>query len=268
MMHDKLPNPNNSIVISDLYATKGKIIKKVMSADYKTTSNSLIDRALSDGMVQLKEPNVYVLTAKGAWAVETEFLGYSIDNLLEKIDKDRFGNNDKNEKISDKNKVILFSLMSLRAFSEETVASYRDDTTEEIFWSALSKSAAFLLENKIINTKFTDMYNDSGSKGKFGSLFGEIDKLTPSTRGIFVPKSSKYHLDVTEENGDLNKDKICFIFEKIFEEIPLSLIDSLNDFCFDISRKYGTLLSDPDSNYCSSNWDNIIKRCVESVSGI
>jgi len=264
MMHDKLPNPNGSIVISDLYATKGKIQGKIRAADYKTSDNPLIEQAFSDGMVKLKEPNVYILTAKGAWAVETKFLGYSINDLLEKIDKERFGDDSKNEKTSDKNKVILLSLLSTRAFSKETVASYRDDMLAEAFWKILSESAKFLLENKIISTEFADMYDETGSKGKFGTLLGEIDKLQQSTLGIFVPKSSTYHLDVADEEGDLNSNKIVHIFKVIFEEIPLSLIEPLNEFCFNISRTYGILLS----SYCSTNWDAHMKRCIETASGI
>ena len=268
MMHDKLPDPSESIIISSLYATERTIQKKVQVAEYKTFGGDLIEQALSDGMIKLKEPNVYILTAKGAWTVETECLKYSIDDLLEKIDEKKFGTHGKNKKISDKNKVILLSLISLRAFSKETVASYRDNTALEAFWNALSESAAFLLDGKIISAKFTEMYNESGSKGKFGTLFGEIDKLAGPTCGIFVPGLSKYYLDFANEDGDLNKDKISRIFEVIFEEIPISLTESLINFCFHISRKYGVLLSDSEVSYCSSKWDNVIKRCIETVSGL
>jgi len=267
-MHDKLSNPNESIVISSLYATERTVQKKILAADYKTSGGDLIEQALSDGMIKLKEPNVYILTAKGAWTVETEFLDYSIDDLLEKIDEKKFGTYNKSKKISDKNRVILLSLIALRAFSKETVASYRDDTASDAFWSALSESATFLLNGKIISTKFIEMYNEYGSKGKFGTLFGEIDKLASPTHGIFVPSLSKYYLDFANENRDLNKDKICRILEVIFEEIPISLTKPLIDFCYHISRTYGILLFDSDVSYCSSKWDNIIDRSIETVSGL
>jgi len=266
-MHEQcVHGSNDSLVIKSVSATKNKVMESLRQGEYKTTDDFLIKNLLQCGLIRMNMPGSYILTAKGAWTVETEKLKYTVDDLLSEIDK-KFGQvGEKAFSVTDRNKVVLFSLLVTRAFSKEAAVSYGDPSYYEAFWNILVKSFNFLEELNIINTPLEKLYSASGQKNKIGSFLGNIDVLPAQTFGIFVSKNG-YFLDVNGDNAEMDESKLCHIIKLIFGVVQISHVEKISNFCIDVSRSEGILFSGG-KGFSTSKWDMAIERCLNTVAGI
>ena len=259
--------PDDSIVIKSVASTKNKTMDCLRQGEYRSEDEFFIKNLLQNELIRVIKPGTYILTAKGAWTVETEKLGYTLDDLLSELDK-KFGQMGvKTSSVTDKNKVILLFLFATRAFSEEALVSYSDSANSEAFWSALVKSFNLLKDLKVIDTPLDKLYNTSGSKSKIASFLGNIDVLPAQTFGIFVSKSGKYFLDVVNENAEIDESKLCHVIKLIFDYIQIEHIEKISDFCIDVSRNEGIFFSGG-KGFCSSKWDIVVERCLNTVAGV
>jgi len=257
---------NDSLVIRAVTATKNKTMESLRQGEYKTTDDFLIKNLLQGGFIRMSLPGSYILTAKGAWVVETEKLEYTVEDLLSEIDK-KFGQvGGKASSVSDKNKVILMSLLATRAFSKETVVLYGEYAHHEAFWNALVKSYNLLDELNVVETPLEKMYSASGLKNKVGSFVGSIDVLPSQTYSIFVSKNG-YYLDVINDEVEIDESKLCHIIKSIFGVVQISHVEIISNFCIDVSRSEGLVFSGS-KGFNTSKWDMAIERCLNTVAGI
>ena len=267
-LHKQCTNgSNDSLVIRSVTATKNKIMESLRQGEYKTTDDYLIKDLLQSGLIRMYAPGSYILTAKGAWVVETENMGYTVDDLLLEIDKKFGAMGEKTPVLTDRNKVVLLSLLATRAFSKEASLSYGDHSYYEAFWEALVKSFNILKELNLINTPLEKLYNDSGQKHKIGSFLGNIDLLPAQTFGIFVSKNGTYFLDVFNDDYEMDESKLCHIIKSIFGVVQISQVEMISNFCIDVSRSEGIIFSGG-KGFSTSKWDMVIERCLNTVAGI
>lgn len=194
--------------------------------------NELIEKEFVRGGSEFSK---YVLTAKGVWEIEATLEKIDSQLLLDYIDKSKYfvkwGGN-----LSNKEKVVILSLIALRAFCEETPLNRKNgirslDNINEV----MTKSIIFLKEN--VND-FNLKLSEDAREGPINSIFARLQELPKKTRGLykFNKKESKGWLDVyDEEKGKLSEEKLAYLLWKVFGgNLSFEKQNTINKFCNDI----------------------------------
>lgn len=262
-----LSDKSNSLVISSISSKKNSIAKCLINGAYHSSSDDPTIRTLElNDLIRCYKPGQYILTAKGAWFIEETYYGRTINDMISKIDDKSFALN--TEKISEKNKVIVLSLISARCFSEKTSLEYSTEETRGAFMALLRNSFELLSELGIIDSSFESMCKTT-TKNEISSFLNAIDKLPALTYQIFSRYGrNRYYLDVVE-NDVIQKEKVISLFRIIFEgDIPLEFVEVLSTFCNNMPLEYGYMFHGEGESFSGSDIDRIIEDCIYSASGM
>jgi hypothetical protein len=199
--------------------------------------NDLIDKKL---IRNTDKVDFYTLTLKGIWEVENKNNIMSNDILLEFLDKSFFNVYNISEKpLSEKEKVIIFSMIAARAFSEKSSVDLKKGETalnswEEIINKSYEKMKSLPLISKL---EQEDLYGKPGNEHKVSSLFRHTDALPKKTGGLFkAVGKQKYFLDLFKE--EIAKENLIYLLKQILGEKILSMkeINDIDTFCRDIAH--------------------------------
>lgn len=199
---------------------------------------------LIDKLIKLKyinyidqKKNTITLTSRGIWEAENSLKIIDQNLLLAFIEKKWFDCFSDVEPLTEKEKVILFTLLAVRSFSEDSAVDLRDiQKTGEGWAEAVTLAYDFLFKHSII--KDADL-RDSLFKGSknMASLepvkhcFRYSENLQKKTNELFIAKPLRYFLNLNIEREAI-KDELSFLFNIIFEDkLDYILIGKTNDFC-------------------------------------
>jgi len=211
----------------------------------------LIDKLIKSKYISYidQKKDIITLTSRGIWEAECYLKLIDQNILLNFIEKKWFDCFSDVEPLSEKEKVILFALLSVRAFSEDSAVDLRDiQRTGEGWREAVTLSYDFLFENKIIEDVGLRENLFKGSKTKASlepikhCCFRYSENLPKKTNEIFIAKQPlRYFLNLNNEPQDM-KDNLVFLFNIIFEDkLDYVLMEKIYDFClktsYDISVK-------------------------------
>ena len=250
-------------------ATKNKINTAVIESKYVTTENDPIAIALRDEGF-LKEYNntdsEYVLTSRGVWYIETTRYGITVDNIISALD-DKFFVTDL-KKINDKNKLILFSLIAVHAFSEKCGVNYVDLGCESAFLGMARNSSVLLKKlGRIKAESFESMFTSNhNQKTKTATLTGTINELPGCTYSLFIGKKNCYYLNLYKD-GEINKNDVKKLLKVVFDTVSISEIDDIVSVCLDISAEYSTVFC-KDDRISSYVCHDIIETSVNELAGL
>lgn len=263
---DNLNKKSNSLILSSLDSTKNTI-RNALNASKIEGDDQLYADLLSEEYIRCIEPGAYALTAKGAWYVETEFYSFDISRILEYLDSSKFMLD--SAKLGDKNKILLFALLSARCFTEDTCAEYTSEETENILLQLLKNSSEFLTKCGQVKSGNFDPTSKFSSKSLLGSFTGSIDKLPSKTYLLFKARNNRYYLDVAQD-GKINKEKVTSLFKIVFDnKININDTDSIVDFCNDQCLNLGYVYHlDCTTSFSDSRVDRIIEECIMSAAGL
>jgi hypothetical protein len=234
-------------------------------------NNNHLEQLINQKYVEYidKKKNI-CLTSFGIWYVE---------NILDVIDTKELIDfiNDKwfncfanfNRPLSDKEKVILFTLLSVRAFSKNFAVELNNANCHDGWAKALNSSFDFLYRNQIISDKnlLLSMTGKTKSLQPVIHFFRYSEYLPKQTNGIFIARgSNSYYLDLYKHEK-LDVQSLIFLFEIIFQDkMDFVLMDKLNEHCqktsYDISVKVFTL----DKHVFSTpDYDNLVKQALRRI---
>jgi len=213
----------------------------------------------------------YYITGKGIWEIESQ-KDLSISKLIDFFDSKYFKNKMSKTKITNKERIILLTLVIARAFSDK----YSLDLNKGDFALNACKEIIDFSNNELSKYKFIKkvpektLYRKNGNEHMISYLIRHTDAIPKKTNFIYTaPGQQKYYLDIAEE-GKVNKQKLEEVFRIIFKSNDLIEYDEL----VEIFKKMNNLTYDKavmiynnfSRSYISPVYDEIIKESL--LSGV
>ncbi|MFX0203112.1 MAG: hypothetical protein ACFFCW_43970 [Candidatus Hodarchaeota archaeon] len=237
---------HESILVSFLESRSASRFKFLKQSTIHSTSipNEILMALLSEGYIQaLININSYAITAKGVWEIEQDLETMNEEKLLSYINTKFFtgkpaGSKFKND-LDDKEKTILFAMISTRAFSEDSLADLKKSETVKNKWKEiLEKSHDMLYNLKQIKKSKESIFDKKGNEHVASYIFRHNDKMVQKTRGIYEYKGKyQYFLNLFEDS-EFHAEKLSYLFWKIFKgRIDSNSVDIISKYCNDISSK-------------------------------
>ncbi len=231
----------------------------------KELLNDLVEKKL---VIETDVLGQFIISSRGIWEYETLKQIITIDQLLDFITNRVYTFDYSSKKLLDREKVVVFALIAIRAFSDKTAVDLNKGETSLNAWKdILKKSHEKLGELKGVSESysFDDFYRKKGKDGKKVKVnldledpiihtFRHIDQLPKKTRDIVKNLGNrKYYLNLAE-NNIIIEDKFKFLIQRIFEDAPLTFTDyqKISNFFNEISLHYSTVIFDSGENLFSS----------------
>ena len=232
--------------------------------------NEVLNQLIINEYVQNYEDiDTYVISVKGLWFIEKKDLKINEEKLLAFINNNYVISN-KKEKLEDKEKVILFTMVSARVFSNISCVDLKKDFIIQEKWkNILEKSYDILFSLGYIKKEKNKIFGKTGNMHITTSIFRHNTYMKQRTKGIYdFNKKLEYYLNLYINESFL-QDKLTFLFYKLFEgNISTDKIDKILEYCNNISKKESIYLFDMKNHIFSNpDYDIKIKDCLlESIN--
>ncbi len=232
----------------------------------------LLSSLIKDNLIRPSdEINKYTITAKGVWVIEKNNKKITEDSIIAQMDEKFFDVYLDNKTLSDKEKVILFSMISARAFSEEAPIDLKKDEYALDAWKRiLDNSYNKLHEMKLIKKmNEEELYGKKGNEHNVSNLLRHTDSLPKKTKGLYKVKvPQKYYLDIYSDNF-LSKEKLEYLINIIFttkKNIRIETIDEISNFCLKIAYEEAHNIFNFESHtFISPDFDDVVKDALKEV---
>lgn len=258
----------NSIIIAFLDSTSNdryKLLNESAISAHKIPSNTLTELENKNFVRNTDILNHYTITAKGIWEIETKNDLISEQNLINYLDQKLFNvYNFSNKPLSDKQKVIIFSMLAARTFSEKSSIDLKiDDNILNVWEEIVEKSYEKLNSLKLISKlEKKDLYGKAGTEHPVSNLYRHTDELPKKTKGIFKALGKqKYFLDIFKDS-EISNENLNFLFNLIFDKNVLSSTEiyEISNFCNDIASNKNIYIFDPREHiFLNPKYDGIIR---------
>lgn len=195
--------------------------------------SQLFNELIEQGFIRCgNEFSKYVMTAKGVWEIEHNLDKISLEKLIEDIDQYKYDINWGAE-LSNKEKVVVLSLIALRSFYEKTPLNRSNgERANQNIHEVILKTINFLTESI---DKFKFAIPENPRESPINWMFSRLDSLPKNTRGIykFNTKNSKSWLDIYDEDKEkLSEDKLGYLLWKVFGgNLNLEKQSKIDSFC-------------------------------------
>jgi len=252
LLYDNFKNDkklkNNSIILSFIKTRKSstfRLLERSVISSNLIPSEILIS-LLTKGLIQNYDQfNTYIISAKGIWEIEKENDNINYDILISFINKEYFKYNEDKD-LNDKEKIILFSMISARTFSELSAI----DLKKEIFirdkWKeVMEKAYEFLFNHSYINLKNDKIFNTTGNVHIVSSILRHNNKMVQKTKGIYsYNRKQEYYLNIYNNNR-FNEKALAYLFWKLFNgKMSNKEVNLITKYCNEMSLKNSIYLFD------------------------
>lgn len=233
----KFDKKEKSLWLLVVMSNSNTIKRAVKESSYNSPSPSAImDELIKSNYVCESEPGVYSITAEGILYVEKNIYHLDDGALVDWVNKKMMFNN---RKITDKNRIVLLTLLAARCFSDSACATYVEKDGEAAFLDLIRDSNTFLIDHEIIEKDAIKVSSKQKSKSEISAILDQIDKLPSSSGMLFVARDKKYYLDVFED-GMIKVQSITMLTKIILgEKTSYEAISDLKVFCKKSYMKYG-----------------------------
>lgn len=248
LKNDKKFKDDISIFVRFLQANSNSVLDYLDSAAISSDKiDPIVLQELIDcGYIRLsKDFSKYVMTGNGVWVIENLLEIIDLQMLLNAIDEYKY-NVKWGGKLSDKEKVVILSLIALRAFYEKTPLNRKNkaDFVSNVY-EVIMKSHDFLNNN--LNNFNVDLLKEK-RENKVDAVFVRLQNLPKKTHGIYKFGNSKSWLDIYSEKDNLiNKENLGYLLWKIFGgDLNLEKQDAINNFCSEILLDHKNYVYNPE----------------------
>ena len=179
---------NNSVLLSLLEKKSNQILRLLICSSIPSfkISRNILNNLIAKKYIKVSDQDVdyYVITVKGIWEIEkTEGI---IDEklLLDFIDNKWFVFEETTKLLSEKEKIILLSMLAARTFSKESPINLKLNKLAINTWKEiLEKSFYFLKENEIISKiKHSELFKEGGNERIVSHIIRHTDILPKRTK--------------------------------------------------------------------------------------
>lgn len=229
-----------------------------------------IKKLINDKMIRETEDiNSYAISGKGVWTIELNSV-ISIESFIEFIDDKYFDLAISNNNVTDKEKVILLSLITARAFSETTAINLKNDNLVlDSCKRIIDNCYSILSEYKIIK-KINNLYGKKGNEHIVSNLIRHTDILPKKTKGIYkAPGNQKYFLDIVDDDDNISIDKLSYIIKRMLSnntDVKYNDVISIFENCNKNSYNEAVYLNNNLNNsFINPHYDDMIKNAFEEA---
>jgi len=272
----------DSVIITFITTTKNKAreILSESTIESNRIPKRIVNKLQEKNFIRTADfPNEFVITANGVWEFEKNKGVISDDKLTKFFDNRKFDFFGNIKELRDREKVILFSMIATRTFSENSVVNLQQDKTIRDEWKEIVEECFDKLEsmNVIAKTKKKDIFGEAKADPPVVNLFRHTEGLPRKTKNIYRSRGRNLTYFLNLSNGEnLSKENLAFIFWLIFEdklinrennEPSMSKISDVNEFLKNISTEKSIYLFDIEEHKFSDiDYDNIIRdSLIKSV---
>jgi hypothetical protein len=228
-----------------------------------------LEQRLSNKDIQhYGEDDKYCLTADYVWRREKEHI-LNNDFIPQFFDEEYF-NCPKYEGITEKEKVIIFTLLFARAFSEGTAMDLKIGENYWSKWEELTADTYDVLTRigLITNLQKDALFSKSSTENKVSSLFRHTDVLKKKTFLRFVgPGEQKYYIDVCDAYGNFSAAELVKLLKIMVkgDTLSLEMLDKLSEDSIGLAHSKGLYLTDVKNPYINLSVDMEIRRSFEEL---
>jgi hypothetical protein len=244
------------------------LLKASQNAD--NISTFIIDELKDEGCIrEIGDELSYTITGIGIWEIEKNF-NLSENQLIHFIDDKFFVAETQNKELNDKEKIVLFSFIAIRAFSNESCINLKkSEKMKESMKRIIDASHKTLLDLDIITMDYSRLYGKKGNEHIVSNLIRHTDKLPKKTKSIFfAPGDQKYYLNLSN-NGKIDRQEFLWLLRKIITReklVDLSQLDKLINFLNSISFSEGYLIYDNiDKTFINHETDTLIEESLKDL---
>ncbi|WP_321417207.1 hypothetical protein [uncultured Methanomethylovorans sp.] len=261
---------DNSIILSLFQTTPNAVLDDIVdsSINYneveRTILNSLSEQRFITGS---NKPNQFVISPYGIWEIERQLETINIALVLERLDT-KFFSFSTEKPLKHKEKVVLLTLIAIRAFYEKSPLNRKNShTSQEKINEILLKSKQFLLDMKVV----TDFKLMSPSEDPVESVFRRLDELKTKTGNLYQFADRKHWLSIYDEDKkEISHENLSYLLWKIFgSDLSYEQQKTVVEFCDEILRKYKNYVFNDDefTNHIFSRADfgDTINKALFSI---
>jgi len=259
-------------------------IKQFKNTRFRPLKESAIDghKIPPDLLSQLTGQNLvrssgelakFVITGKGIWEAEKARGLIDETRLIDFIDSNFFEVLfEQATPLTDREKVVLFTMLAARAFSEGSSADMKRSREVNSAWlDAFMACSSELRKLGVITTENVDIFPDNSQYEDVASHFiRHTDRLPRKTRAIFKSSSkrdNRYFLDV-RKNDEVELDRLAYLFWLVLgSQLTVDNIDSVNDFCASVAYDRSVQLFEHEKHvFASPRYDDVVRSAIiESI---
>lgn len=261
---------NGSVLLAFIQQKSNSRFNNLDSSSQKFNRDldPLIDELLKDGYIRdIHNDLSYAITAQGIWLIENEEI-LSFEDLVEFIDDKYFDISMSDKKLSDKEKVVIFSFICARAFSADyCIDLKKGDMVLNNVKSIIEKCYTLLADLNLIKSMDSNvLFGKGGNEHIVSHLIRHTDTIPKKTKSIFVARGEqKYYLNLCE-SGNVSQDRIIYLFKLIFENrMDLTQIERerISDLCLSISENEGIVIYDNiGSSFIVPKYNDLISDAI------
>jgi len=255
----------NSVLLSLLKtqsASRYRLLRKSTLSSVLIPTKVLTSLLAKDLIQCIESIDAYAITAKGVWYYEQKIDLINQETLLSYINDKYFVPKMKSD-LRDKEKIILFMMISTRAFSEKSsVDLKKSDIIKDKWTEMLARSYDLLYDLSLLEkVKKEEFLDKTGNIHIVSSIFRHNNQMVQKTRGIYsYNRKQEYYLDL-HKDSNFSQDKLSYLFWKLFKgDISSDSVRRVIEYCNEISRKESIFLFDmPEHKFSMPEYDVVIK---------
>ena len=215
------------------------------------------------------ELEYYIITGIGAWEVEVKDKIVDTNQLLEYLDKKFFYSSKVTKTINDKERILILSMIAVRAFSLEVAINLNTDDEKQLAYVRELLERSFVLLNKYEVTKTIKskekIWGQSKTLGPVINLIVHTDSLPKKIKGIFKSKKGRlsYYLDLSKDKK-IDTKSLGYLIWLIFgDNITGEIEEDIIEFCYNSNSEFGTKLYDKDSLiFTKTEYDDVVREAL------
>jgi len=224
----------------------------------------LAERAAADGRL--------TLSSRGIWEAEQTKGVLDPSALLAYIDEKWFRCfDDIQAAVTDKEKILLFVLLSARGFSSSTGVNLHITKAFEAWTDTVVSTSRFLFANGLTgDTGAEAELRTDGARGGLQPLvnfFRHSMYLPKKTEGIFVARNMNYFLDLESESR-VEQSKLSYLFGLVLGgKADLAMADQVHAYCRERAYELAAKVRPAGSpSFASSQFDQLIEAALRSLA--
>jgi len=251
--------------------TERKLIY-VKAAKGRKDRYTLLSDVARDSLIRPSdEINKYTITAKGVWTIERGKQKIAEDSLIDYLDTKFFDVYLGNKTLTDKEKVIILSMVSARSFSENSPIDLKKDEYALDAWKRIiDKSYNKLHEMKLVEKMNNDqLYGKKGNEHIVSNLIRHTDSLPKKTKGLYKAAGQQKYYRNLYSDKKLSKEALGFIISMVFgskKNIQIGNLDEINEFCLEIAYEEAPYVYDIENHiFALPKYDDVIRNAIREA---
>jgi len=242
---------NSSIEISDSVQSDLEPLKQF---DYIKLSDLSTNR------------NSYQITAKGIYYVESIRYGFDIYKILEFIQEEKLDFKIAQKPLTNKEKVIVTSLIAMRAFNEDSSMDLNDENRTQQWEKIIKTKIIPFIDKKDIIDPQKIFSQRVGHENPVSYLMRRANDLPKKTSNMFTSlNNNQYYLNIDTSEKNIAIKQIAYLLGKVFNDIKdIEDANEIKRYLCDIAQSQGLYVYD-NFEFINFDWDKVINNAIDKL---